>query len=121
MAIIKCPECAKSISDKAPSCPACGYPISNITTNNQRTINSKSRGVYIIIGLLFGGLGLHNFYSGHNGRGLIKILLTSVAFMLDFATRFHSAFSAIALIITGIWALIEIITVNTDSNGNKMS
>lgn len=27
MAIIKCPECAKTVSDAAPSCPQCGYPI----------------------------------------------------------------------------------------------
>ncbi|MCI2068580.1 MAG: zinc ribbon domain-containing protein [Bacilli bacterium] len=29
MAIIKCPECGKEISDKAKACPNCGYPISS--------------------------------------------------------------------------------------------
>lgn len=33
MALIKCPECGKEISDKAKSCPNCGYPI---TINQQR-------------------------------------------------------------------------------------
>lgn len=28
MALIKCPECSKEISDKAVSCPNCGFPIS---------------------------------------------------------------------------------------------
>lgn len=28
MALIKCPECGREISDKAGSCPNCGYPIS---------------------------------------------------------------------------------------------
>ena len=28
MALIKCPECGKEISDKAPSCPGCGCPVS---------------------------------------------------------------------------------------------
>ena len=28
MAMITCPECGKSISDRALKCPACGYPIS---------------------------------------------------------------------------------------------
>jgi len=34
MALIKCSECQKDISDKAPSCPGCGNPISgqNVTT-----------------------------------------------------------------------------------------
>ena len=30
MALIKCPECGKEISDKAVACPNCGCPISNI-------------------------------------------------------------------------------------------
>ena len=29
MALIKCPECNKEISDKAPACPNCGTPIAN--------------------------------------------------------------------------------------------
>lgn len=32
MAIIKCPECGKEISDKAKSCIHCGYPIEDINT-----------------------------------------------------------------------------------------
>ena len=27
MALIKCPECSNEVSDKAASCPKCGYPI----------------------------------------------------------------------------------------------
>jgi hypothetical protein len=27
MALISCPECAKSVSEKAKSCPNCGYPL----------------------------------------------------------------------------------------------
>jgi len=27
MALIRCPECGKSISDKAKACPSCGYPL----------------------------------------------------------------------------------------------
>ena len=27
MSLIKCPECGKEISNKAISCPMCGYPI----------------------------------------------------------------------------------------------
>lgn len=29
MALIKCPECGKEISDKAPNCIHCGYPLLN--------------------------------------------------------------------------------------------
>ena len=27
VAMIQCPECSKRISDKAPACPSCGYPL----------------------------------------------------------------------------------------------
>lgn len=27
MALISCPECRREVSDKAPACPGCGYPI----------------------------------------------------------------------------------------------
>lgn len=29
MALIKCPECGKEVSDKAPACIHCGYPLQN--------------------------------------------------------------------------------------------
>lgn len=35
MALINCPECNKAISDKAQSCPNCGYPIKNVKYNTQ--------------------------------------------------------------------------------------
>ena len=36
MALIKCPECGKEISDKAKTCPNCGCPIKKITgTENE--------------------------------------------------------------------------------------
>ena len=34
MALIKCPECGKEISDKAPACIHCGYPLSLL--NNEK-------------------------------------------------------------------------------------
>ena len=33
MALIKCPECGGQVSDKAPACNHCGYPISEMTIN----------------------------------------------------------------------------------------
>ena len=33
MALIKCPECGREISDKAPQCPHCGCPITSSQPN----------------------------------------------------------------------------------------
>lgn len=40
MALIKCPECGKEISDQATSCPNCGYPINN--TKKEMAENPQS-------------------------------------------------------------------------------
>lgn len=42
MALIKCPECKLQVSDKALSCPHCGYPIDK-TVIQQRRRNSTKR------------------------------------------------------------------------------
>lgn len=42
MALIKCPECGKEVSDKATACINCGFPLSNIeTTSNEKTTNEN--------------------------------------------------------------------------------
>ena len=42
MALIDCPECKRSISDQAPSCPQCGYPIKGGA--NPRLLSEKNIG-----------------------------------------------------------------------------
>ena len=137
MALIKCPECSTQVSNKAVSCPSCGcpiaveseahlgVPISQISAQTPLPLPtvtiSKSRGVYIILGLLFGGMGFHNFYSGHNLRGAIKIGIFLIAFVIDASTRFYSAFSLVVLVIFVLWSLTEVITVENDASGNAMS
>ena len=38
MALIKCPECGKEISDKAMQCIHCGYPLSQLLSNSNADI-----------------------------------------------------------------------------------
>lgn len=132
MALINCPECATQVSDRALSCPKCAFPIAQPSPDSSRQRNSgsnslqvvsiaKSRGVYIILGLLFGIAGFHNFYSGHNVSGAIKLVVLLIAFVLDASVRFHSAWSLVVAGIFGIWTLIELIVVRTDANGAAMS
>lgn len=44
MAIIKCAECGKEISDKAATCPSCGAPVAGIQTTAQEKTHSVRRG-----------------------------------------------------------------------------
>lgn len=82
---------------------------------------SRNRGVYIILGLLFGGVGFHNFYAGHNVRGAIKSGTVLIAFAVDASLRFYTGFVLMALALFSLWSLIEIITVKKDACGNAMS
>ena len=82
---------------------------------------SRNRGVYIILGLLFGGVGFHNFYAGHKVRGAIKMGIFLIAFAVDASLRFYTGFAIVALALFWLWALIEIITVKKDAGGSAMS
>lgn len=41
MALIKCPECGKELSDKAGFCPNCVYPISQIMDGKKRVTKKR--------------------------------------------------------------------------------
>lgn len=43
MALIKCPECELQVSDKALSCPHCGYPMQTNKATSTRKKNNKRR------------------------------------------------------------------------------
>jgi len=71
---------------------------------------TKSRGVYIILGLFFGLLGIHNFYAGHNRAGALQLIITLLL-----------GWVIIGLIVSGLWALIDICTVTKDGEGHRMT
>ncbi len=50
MALIKCPECGKEISDSAKNCPQCGYPLHTEEAENQdEQSNSKEEVKTIVV------------------------------------------------------------------------
>ena len=60
MALINCKECGKEISDKATSCPHCGYKLKETTGEEELSV-AKAVAVVIIIGL--GVIFLYNIIS----------------------------------------------------------
>lgn len=56
----------------------------------------------VLLALFLGAFGVHNFYLGYTGRGVAQLLITVLTFGLG-------------AIITGIWALIELIMMATGS------
>lgn len=49
MALINCPECNHQISDKAQSCPNCGYPLIEISNSNISETNNSENQNYCVI------------------------------------------------------------------------
>lgn len=69
-----------------------------------------SRATYIVLGLFLGGLGIHNFVAGRVGSGVAQLLIT-----------LFTGWLLVPLVFIGVWVLIEIIAVDTDGNGVRMS
>lgn len=75
-----CPKCGKENVDDAVSCVGCGRAIQNSSAparsvNIQKNLSTKSRSTAGILGILLGGIGIHHFYIGNAGRGIIYLLL----------------------------------------------
>lgn len=130
MSLISCPECSTSVSDKAIACPKCGCPIAKPVTLSSGSpptapagvvTVSKSRGVYIILGLLFGVLGIHDFYAGYNGRGAVKFVLVAFCFFMDASTAGGFVITRLVAGIMAIWTVIQLIANTTDRAGNAMT
>jgi TM2 domain-containing membrane protein YozV len=139
VALIACPECKSNVSDQAVGCPQCGYPIRSLAaapkigpaevprrlhpdyvrpdkdpivqgrTSPHIVKSAKSRGIYIILGLFLGGLGIHNFYAGYYGRGLAQLLVVLIL-----------GWFVIGFVIVGVWVIIELFTVTQDAAGDQM-
>ncbi|CAN7407944.1 TM2 domain-containing protein [Acidovorax sp. LjRoot74] len=79
-------------------------------SGTQLVKSAKSRGIYIILGLFFGLLGVHNFYAGRLGIGLAQLLITCIL-----------GWFVVGLFITAIWVLIELFTVTKDGAGDAFA
>ena|SRR5690606_217819 len=136
MALIACPECNANVSDQANNCPQCGYPIKT-SVNQQRAApgrplhpdyvsppkeqiiqsslprqvvkQAKSRGVYVILGLFLGLLGIHNFYAGYFGRGASQLLIVMIL-----------GWFVIGLVVVALWVIIELFVVTHDAAGDLL-
>ena len=68
---------------------------------------AKSRTVYVLLGIFFGGLGIHNFYAGHRDHAVLQLVMMLTGWLLCF----------IPWVVVCVWVWIEVFTVTHDGNG----
>lgn len=71
--------------------------------------NPKSGIVYILLAWFLGTIGIHNFYAGYVGRGVVQLILT-------LSSPF---FMFLPLIVTALWAFAELLFQNKSRNGAR--
>ena len=67
-------------------------------------LSQKSRAAYIVLGILLGALGIHNFYAGYTRRAVGQLCLTVLTL-------------GYLAVVAWIWALVEICVVTKDGAG----
>ena len=93
-----CKNCGKEISDEAQACPGCGQPMVAINAS------PKSKVAAILLCFFLGVIGVHRFYVGKVGTGIMQVITLGGL---------------------GIWSLIDLIMLIcgkfTDSDGKIIS
>lgn len=100
-----CYNCGEPTAPNATFCTHCGTPLVKQAPAGQQ----KSKVAAGVLGILLGGLGIHNFYLGYTGKGLAQLLITLLT-------------CGVGGVVSGIWGLVEGImiltgSINTDANG----
>ena len=65
--MIYCHACGKEMHESARACPSCGAP-------NARALAAKSNVVAAALAFFLGAFGIHHFYLGNTGRGILYLL-----------------------------------------------
>ena len=63
-----CTTCGKQINEKAEICPHCGV------RQPMAASGSRNKVTAALLAILLGGIGIHKFYLGQSGMGILYIL-----------------------------------------------
>jgi TM2 domain-containing membrane protein YozV len=108
-----CPKCGKEIPNDASFCPNCGSAIKAKAApvdSSGDAPEPKSALAAGLFGLFLGAFGVHNFYLGYTGRGIVQLVLTLLVVFWP---------------ISFVWGIIEGILIlageiSVDGRGNPL-
>jgi len=98
-----CQWCGAETNPFAEVCIKCGVRLAKFTA-----ANAKSKLVAGLLGIFIGGLGIHRFYLGYNGIGILQIVVTIITCGIGHLWGFVEGI----LILTG--------SINKDAQGNDL-
>lgn len=75
-----------------------------INQMKEMNVSGKSRLTYILLVLFLGAWGIHNFYAGYSGKGIIQLLL---------------GITLVGTFITVPWCVLDMICVKLDGEGKR--
>jgi TM2 domain-containing membrane protein YozV len=99
-----CPNCGNRVPDQAVICTHCGVPL----PHNMVPSDARSRLAAGLLGIFLGGFGVHRFYLGFIGIGVLQVAVTLVTCGLG-----------------SLWGFVEGIVIlargmNTDADGRPL-
>ena len=130
---MKCEYCENEVPAGVNRCPSCGAAVritamlqqqqqaqtllepvgmqSQMRTGvytGEEPIELKNKWCFILLGIFLGAFGIHNFYTGYVGRGIVKLLVTILSGLMLGWTSW-------------IWAIVEVCTVRIDAKGRPFT
>ena len=116
----RCPMCGEEILAVAKKCKHCGEYLDD----SNQPVQKKSRAMFILLALFFGGLGIHNFYIGRNTTGFWEALIGVIGFGIFGICIFNGIPYNLGSLMLGaltLWILLEIFTTTQDAAGNPLN
>ncbi|MBP5443852.1 MAG: TM2 domain-containing protein [Treponema sp.] len=112
-----CRYCGKEIGEEANFCPACGAAQSVIKEGHVKSIieqqpptenavSPKSRSTTLLLAFFLGIFGIHRFYVGKIGTGILQLLLSTTIVFSTFAIMLIQG-----SIIVFVWPLIDFLVI----------
>jgi DNA-directed RNA polymerase subunit RPC12/RpoP len=81
MALIKCSECGRDVSDQAPACPNCGHLVNVQTVTTIQLTHKKWKG-YKVVGAALILFGFLIAGGGNDGLGVFFVIIGFFAAMI---------------------------------------